>query len=74
MRQTAHGARLSGPCLHEETGEMILDSYCPGITIDEILDNMEFTVNTEKAREAVPPTDHELKILREQCDPQRLIL
>lgn len=58
----------------DETGEMFLDSYYPGVTIDEILDNMQFSINTQKAREAIPPTDKELKTLREQCDPQRLIL
>jgi glutaconate CoA-transferase subunit B len=35
---------------------------------------MEFTVDVSRARELEPPSERELKILREQVDPQRLIL
>lgn len=56
------------------TGEMYLDSYYPGVTPEEILANMQFSVDTAKAREADPPTEKELKTLREKCDPQQLIL
>jgi len=44
------------------------------VTPEEILANMQFSVDTDKAREADPPTEKELKTLREKCDPQRLIL
>jgi len=57
-----------------DTGEMYLDRYFPGLTPEEILGKMQFAVDTTKAREAEPPTDGELKTLREKCDPQRLIL
>lgn len=57
-----------------DSGEMYLDCRYPGVTTREILDNMQFAVDVSKAREAEPPTDGELKILREKCDPQRLIL
>ncbi|MDJ0784666.1 MAG: CoA-transferase [Desulfosarcinaceae bacterium] len=60
--------------LDPATGELYLDRYYPGVTIAEILDNMQFTVDTGTAREADPPTAAELGILRERCDPQRLIL
>jgi glutaconate CoA-transferase subunit B len=53
---------------------MYLASYYPGITPQQILDNMEFSVDISMATEAVPPSEMELKILREKCDPQRLIL
>ncbi len=56
------------------TGEMYLESYYPGVTPEKILANMQFSVDTDKAREADPPTEKELKTLREKCDPQRLIL
>ncbi len=56
------------------TGEMYLDRYYPGVTPDEILTNMQFGVDTTRAREAEPPTDEELKTLRDKCDPQRLII
>ena len=58
----------------EETKEMYLAQYYPGITPQKVLENMEFEVNISRAVEATPPTERELKILREKVDPQRLIL
>ncbi|MDD5167992.1 MAG: ketoacid-CoA transferase, partial [Syntrophales bacterium] len=58
----------------DETKEMYLAYYYPGITPQKILDNMEFSVDVSRATEAVPPTERELKILRETVDPQKLIL
>ncbi|MEW6265065.1 MAG: CoA-transferase [Thermodesulfobacteriota bacterium] len=58
----------------ETTKEMYLAGYYPGVTTRQILKNMEFRVDVSKALEIAPPTAHELKILREKCDPQRLIL
>jgi glutaconate CoA-transferase subunit B len=58
----------------EKTKEMYLAYYYPGITPEKILDNMEFTVDVSRAKEAEPPTERELKILREKVDPQRIIL
>lgn len=57
-----------------ESGEMYLDKYFPGVTPEDILDNMQFTVDVSGAGEAAKPTYEELRILREKCDPQRLIL
>jgi glutaconate CoA-transferase subunit B len=54
--------------------EMYLSGYYPGITPEEILEKMEFSVDISKAREEAPPTAKELQLLREECDPQRLIL
>lgn len=53
---------------------MYLDGFYPGVTAEQILENMDFRVNTAKARPVKPPTDEELDILRNHCDPQRLIL
>ena len=58
----------------DQTKEMYLASYYPGITPQKILENMEFSVDITRATEAAPPTERELKILREQVDPQRIIL
>jgi glutaconate CoA-transferase subunit B len=58
----------------DETKEMYLASYYPGITPQKILDNMEFSVDISRAVESTPPTERELKILREKVDPQKLIL
>lgn len=57
-----------------ETGKMFLDRYYPGMTPGKVLDHMDFEVDVSKARELDPPTPEELEILREKCDPQRLIL
>ena len=57
-----------------DSGEMFLDQYYPGVTPESILDNMQFAVDVSRATQAEPPTAAELKILREKCDPQRLIL
>jgi glutaconate CoA-transferase, subunit B len=56
------------------TKQMYLAGYYPGITPQKILENMEFTVDVSQAVEVPPITDIELKILREKCDPQHLIL
>jgi len=58
----------------DTTKELYLANYYPGITPQKILDNMEFSVDVSQATEAVPPSEAELKILRERCDPLRLIL
>ena len=58
----------------EDSREMFLQGYYPGITPRQILDNMSFEVDISRAREIVPPSQTELHILREICDPQRLIL
>lgn len=59
---------------HETTREMYLAEYYPGITVDKIVENTGFLVDTSRAVEAAPPTPEELRILREEVDPQKLIL
>ncbi|MFV0438780.1 MAG: CoA-transferase subunit beta [Desulfopila sp.] len=58
----------------DNSKEMYLAKYYPGVTTRQILDNMEFSVDTSRAEEAEPPNEQELTILREKVDPQRLIL
>lgn len=57
-----------------EEKRFYLDRYYPGITPREVLDNMGFAADVSRACEARPPTEGELRILRDKCDPQRLIL
>jgi glutaconate CoA-transferase subunit B len=74
----------NGPCavisdlavmgFDDQTREMFLEAYFPGSSPQAILDKMEFAVDVSRARPLDPPTARELKILREQVDPQRLIL
>lgn len=59
---------------HEMTREMYLGGYYPGITPEQILENMQFEVDISQAREMSAPSSEELSILREKCDPQKLIL
>jgi glutaconate CoA-transferase, subunit B len=58
----------------DETKEMYIAEYYPGVPVRRIEENMGFSVDASRARESVPPTEEELKILREEVDPQRLIL
>jgi len=47
----------------------------PRVEKDAVFDNQDVDrVDTSKAVEILPPTTEELTILREKCDPQRLIL
>ncbi len=58
----------------DTTKQMYLHRVYPGISPQTILDNMEFEVDISRSTTEIPPTAEELKILREVCDPQRLIL
>src|SRR5436309_15473917 len=55
----------------EATGEMTLARLHPGVTLDEVRENMawEPTVVPDLA-ETPPPTDEELRLIREELDPQ----
>ena len=59
---------------NQATRKMFLDCFYPGVTPRNILENMSFGVDIQNARQAQEPTGEELRILRERCDPQRLIL
>ncbi len=54
--------------------EMYLQACFPGTTPADVLDNMGFAVDVTRAKTVAPPSIEELRILRERCDPQRLIL
>ena len=53
---------------------MYLKACFPGVSPDDVLANMDFEIDVQRAETAPEPTARELAILREQCDPQRLIL
>jgi glutaconate CoA-transferase subunit B len=61
-------------CFDGITREMFMTGFYPGITPQQIQDNMGFAIDLSRATEVEPPTTFELKILREKCDPHRLIL
>jgi glutaconate CoA-transferase subunit B len=56
------------------TKEMYLAEHYPGISLKRITENTGFSIDTSKARETILPSAEELRILREEVDPQKLIL
>ena len=58
----------------DTTKKMFLYSYYPGFTPEAIQEEIGFKVDLTRATEAKPPTEHELNILRTQCDPDRMVL
>jgi glutaconate CoA-transferase, subunit B len=58
----------------DDTGRMYLAGYFENVSPRDILEAMGFSVDVSRAGEVPPPSDLELSILRERCDPQRLIL
>ena len=57
-----------------DTRQMFLAECYPGISADDVQENMGFRVDCSRAAETQPPSARELHILRNRCDPQRLIL
>lgn len=58
----------------EKTKEMYLHSCFPGVTPGEICACTGFSIDISRAGRIEPPTAEELRILRQEVDPQRLIL
>jgi glutaconate CoA-transferase subunit B len=59
----------------EETKEMVLESYHPGVTLDEVRRNVSWDLRvSDDVRETDAPTAEELRILREECDPEGIFL
>ncbi|MGA7578128.1 MAG: CoA-transferase subunit beta [Desulfobaccales bacterium] len=57
-----------------DTHRMYLSEYYPSVTLEQIALNTGFEMDLSQATESAPPTEHELKVLREEVDPCRLIL
>jgi glutaconate CoA-transferase subunit B len=58
----------------DQTKKMYLAENYPGVTIRRITANTGFKMDVSRVQEAVPPSHEELRILRTEVDPQRLIL
>ena len=58
----------------DETHEMYLAERFAGVTDEQILAETGFALDVSRAVDAAPPTAEELRILRDEVDPQRLIL
>ena len=59
---------------HERTREMALAEVYPGIPVHRVVENTSFPIDVSGAVESIPPSAEELRILREEVDPQKLIL
>jgi glutaconate CoA-transferase subunit B len=59
---------------HETTKEMYLAEYYPRVVPKAVTDEISFPVDVSRAVESLPPTPEELRILRQEIDPHRLIL
>jgi glutaconate CoA-transferase subunit B len=57
-----------------QTKRMVLKGCFQGVRKEDVLENMSFAVDTSQATRIQPPSAQELSILRDKCDPQRLIL
>lgn len=59
----------------EETKLMKLLAIAPGYTVKDVLENMGFEpLLAEPIEELKPPTEKELKLLREEIDPDRAVI
>jgi glutaconate CoA-transferase subunit B len=57
----------------EGVGEMTLASLYPGVTLSDVTESVGWDLRVAPdLREAVPPTQEELRLLREELDPQGL--
>jgi glutaconate CoA-transferase subunit B len=55
----------------DETGEMRLDSLHPGATVDQVRDTIGWPVAVaHDIAETTPPTVEELRLIREELDPE----
>ncbi len=64
-----------GVLRYDETGEMILTSIHPGVTVDEVLASTGWALKVSSTLEITPePNDEELRILREELDPTGVYL
>ena len=58
----------------EESKEMYLAEYYPEVKVQSIIDEISFEIDVSRAIESTPPSAGELRTLREEIDPQRLIV
>ena len=58
----------------DRTKEIYLAEYHPGVSPRQIQKNTGFHIDTSRAVESRPVTEEELRLLREEVDPQGLII
>lgn len=82
--RTASGVRGKGPVAvvtnlgilePDDSGELIIAALHPGATIDQVKENTGWAIRAAaKIRETQPPSADELRILREELDPQGIYI
>lgn len=59
----------------DESGELILTALHPGVTVEQVQANTGWPLRVAASlRTTEPPTDEELRILREELDPQGIYI
>ena len=58
----------------ERTKEIYLSEYYLGVTSQKVRENTGFEIDISRAAESKPITEEELRVLREEIDPQKLII
>jgi glutaconate CoA-transferase subunit B len=58
----------------DDSREIYLASYHPGLKPKAVAEATGFALDIRKAEETVPPNEEELRILREEVDPERIFL
>lgn len=54
-----------------DTGELVLESIHPGVTLDDLREQAGWEIRSAKnLRETDPPTEEELRLIREELDPE----
>jgi glutaconate CoA-transferase subunit B len=55
----------------DATGEMTLESLHPGVTIEKVRESTGWELKVaDDVRETEPPTDEELRLIRDELDPE----
>jgi len=59
----------------DENGIIYLDTYHPGVTVEQVKENCSFDLNVSRVKGETPhPTYRELFVLREFVDPELIFL
>ena len=58
----------------DESKQMYLSSAYPGISPQQIQEEMDIEIDLSRAVQERPPTEEEVNLLRQKIDPQRLII
>src|SRR5690606_38643901 len=59
----------------DSDGELMLTALHSGVTVEQVQENTRWTLKVSpNLRQTEPPTAEELRILREELDPQRIYL